>query len=59
MNHLTLNEKIEIVRITGENVPYRNVATIFNARHPNRHISFATVAKINYLFEGTGKIFNI
>lgn len=57
MNHLTLREKIEIIRLTGENVPYRDVARIFNARHEERHVSFTTVARINKLFGETGKIF--
>lgn len=55
---LSLEEKIEIVRISGDNYhSEREVARIFNQRHPNRQpIGRSTVGKINKIFKETGAV---
>lgn len=54
---LSLNEKVEIIRLTGENNrSTRAVAREFNVRHPLRQISYSVVAKINRLFNQSGSV---
>lgn len=55
--HLTIAEKVEIVRLVGENVrSFREAAREFNRRHPQRTISFKTVANINNNFNNNGNV---
>lgn len=55
---LSLEERIEIVRISGDNYhSEREAARIFNHRHPNRlPIDRSTVSKINKTFKETGAV---
>lgn len=53
---LTLEEKIEIVLLCGESNLHRNVAQIFNNRHPNRNIAQSTVSRILTRFKQTGSV---
>nr|XP_023027619.1 vanin-like protein 2 [Leptinotarsa decemlineata] len=53
---LNLQEKIEIVLICGENTGHRQVADIFNARHPARNIHQSTVSRIIAKFKSTGSV---
>lgn len=57
-NNLTLREKIEIIRLSGENDrSIREVCTIFNERHPDRPpIVNSTVSKINNIFDEHGTV---
>lgn len=56
---LTLNEKVEIVLLFGDNYKScREVANIFNERHPEKRISHATVAKVLQKFKSTGNVEN-
>lgn len=55
---LSLQEKIEIVLICGENTLHRQVADIFNARHPGRHVQQSTVSRILKKFKLTGSVEN-
>lgn len=55
---LSLQEKIEIVLICGENTTHRNAANIFNARHPDKHICQSTVSRIMTKFKQTGSVEN-
>lgn len=55
--HLTIAEKVEIVRLVGENVrSFREAAREFNRRHPQRRISFKSVADINNRFNDIGSV---
>lgn len=57
--NLSLQEKIEVVSICGENYhTYRETANIFNGRHPNRNIFHSTVRKIVTKFRQTGSVGN-
>lgn len=58
MERLTLNEKIEMVRLVGDNVrSARDAAREFNNRHPDRHpVSSGTVNKVNQIFNQTGAV---
>lgn len=55
---LSLQEKIEIVRLSGDNDrSEREVCRIFNERHPIRPpISSSTVHRINKIFSETGAV---
>lgn len=55
---LTLQEKIEIVRLSGDNDrSEREVCRIFNDRHPTRPpISRTTVHRVNKVFNETGAV---
>ena len=55
---LTVNQKIELIRIVGDNnMTYREAAAEFNRRHPDiEHVTFQTVAKLNRQFDRTGSI---
>lgn len=55
---LTLEEKIEIVLLCGETNRHRDVAQIFNNRHPNRNIQQSTVSRILTKFKQTGSVEN-
>lgn len=55
---LSTQDKVEIVLLCGENVPYRDVAYIFNRRHPGRNIHFSTVGRILKTFKETGSVDN-
>lgn len=55
---LTLQEKIEIVLICGEHTRHRDVADIFNARHPGRNIQQSTVSRLMTKFKATGSVGN-
>lgn len=56
---LTLQEKIEIVLICGENTtPHRQVALIFNERHPGKTVQHSTVSRIIKKFKETGSVQN-
>lgn len=55
---LTLQEKIEIVLICGENRSHRQVADIFTERHPQRNICQSTVSRIISKFKSTGSVQN-
>lgn len=59
MEYLSVADKVELIRIVGENtISYRRAARIFNARHPDRRNPLAakTVCSINRLFNETGCI---
>ena len=57
MARLTFLEKVEIIRIVGENTSFAEATRIFNGRHLERpHIHDKTVAFINNLFNNTGNI---
>lgn len=57
MARLTVQEKVEIIRIVGENTSFAEGTRIFNARHPDRpNVHVKTVAFINNLFNATGNI---
>lgn len=49
---LSLHAKTEFFLIFEDNRPYRQVAKIFNNRHPETNIHFSTVAKNTVLKEG-------
>lgn len=54
--NLTINEKVQIIRLTGRNERnFTEVARMFNDENPNRHVSVSTVSRINRLFDETGK----
>lgn len=54
---LTINEKIEIVRLVGDGVrSFRQAAMEFNRRHPDKRIHHNTVARINNAFDQTGTL---
>ncbi|KAL1487750.1 hypothetical protein ABEB36_015585 [Hypothenemus hampei] len=56
---LTLEEKIEIVLIVGENYKtFREAADIFNYRHPDRNISHVCVRKVLNKFKTFGEVRN-
>lgn len=56
---LSLEEKIEIVLIVGDNYKtYREAAIIFNNRHPDKNVHFATVSKIIKKFKCSGNVEN-
>ncbi|MBZ5796171.1 DUF4817 domain-containing protein, partial [Burkholderia contaminans] len=55
---LSLQEKIEIVLISGENTPYRQVADIFNGRHPGKNIQHSTVLRIMKKSKQSGSVEN-
>lgn len=56
---LTLDEKIEIVLIVGDNYKtYREAAVIFNNRHPNKNVHFSTISKIMKKFRRDGNVDN-
>lgn len=57
-NRLTVAEKVEIVRLVGDNVrSFRKAAEEFNRRHPDRlSISDTTVLRINRMFNSTGGV---
>lgn len=57
---LTIAEKVEIVRLVGDNFrTAREAATEFNNRHPDRPpIDHVKVWRINNLFNRTGKVCN-
>lgn len=56
-DNLTLQEKIEIIRLRGDNDrSVREVREIFNNRHPERRISTATVGRINKIFNQYGTV---
>lgn len=56
---LTLQEKIELVLIVGENYKtYREAAVLFNERHPENHISHVTVKNVFDKFKTTGSVEN-
>lgn len=57
-NRLTLAEKVEIIRLVGDNArSTREAAREFNARHPNRPpISNTTVLRVNQNFDLTGSV---
>lgn len=56
--HLSIAEKVEIIRIVGDNVrSTREAAREFNARHPERPpIRHRTVAYLNNIFNTTGNV---
>lgn len=55
--HLSLAEKVEIVRLVGDNARNcREAAQEFNRRHPNRFISHSTVSKVNQMFNQRGSV---
>lgn len=57
MENLTLRNKIEIVRLVGDNVrSTREAAREFNNRHPDRRVSRSTVQHINKVFNETGSV---
>lgn len=56
---LSLQDKIEIVLISGENRTNREVANIFNTRHPNQNVNHTTVGRILNKFRATGSVANI
>lgn len=59
MIKLTVDEKIEIVLIVGDNYKtHREAAEIFNTRHTNKHISHVTVGNVVTKFKNTGSIQN-
>lgn len=55
---LSLREKIEIIRLFGDNArSSREVTAVFNLRHPERPpISHGKVAAVNALFNETGSV---
>lgn len=55
---LSIADKIEIIRIVGDSVhSYRDAASIFNLRHPERpQIHYTTVGSINRTFNRTGDV---
>lgn len=55
---LTIPEKVEIIRLVGDNVrSFREAAKIFNRRHPDRPpLHHCTVAALNKKFDQTGTI---
>lgn len=55
--NLTVAEKVEIIRLVGDNTrSYRKAASEFNRRHQGRNICFKTVANINNIFNNTGSV---
>lgn len=55
MENISLMDKIEIVRLVGDNVrSTENAAREFNIRHPDRRVSRHTVHYINKVFNETG-----
>lgn len=58
MDNLNVEEKIELVRLRGDNDrTLREVCEIFNNRHPNRpNITKSTVYKINKIFNECGAV---
>ncbi|KAL1487625.1 hypothetical protein ABEB36_015714 [Hypothenemus hampei] len=58
MERLSVSEKIEIIRIIGDNTrSFRETAREFNRRHRNRPpISMSTVSRINRIFNDTGSV---
>lgn len=57
-NKLTLQQKVEIIRLVGDNAKtYKQAAEEFNRRHQELEpVSFQTVANINSLFDRTGNV---
>lgn len=55
---LTLEEKIEVILICGENRSCRQAAEIFNGRHPNKAIHNSTVLRLLNKFKLTGSVEN-
>lgn len=55
---LSIQEKIEIVLICGENMPHRQVSAIFNERHPEKNLQHSTVSRIMSKFRETGSVQN-
>lgn len=55
---LSKEEKVEIILLCGENTPSRQVADIFNSRHPNRNVNHTTVTRLLNKFKETGSINN-
>lgn len=56
---LTLQEKIELVLIVGDNYKtYREAAVLFNESHPENHISHMTVKNVVDKFKTTGSVEN-
>jgi len=58
LNMLTIQQKIEIVLICGENTPHRQVAAIFNTRYPGSNINHSTVSRLMSKFKSTGSVNN-
>lgn len=55
---LSMEEKIEIILIHGENRTNRDTANIFNQRHPNKFVSHSTVGRIVDKFKSSGSVLN-
>ena len=53
---LTLQERIEIVLICGENETHAQTANIFNARYPGKNVQQSTVSRIIAKFKSTGSV---
>lgn len=57
MEYLSIRDKIEIVRLVGDNErSAAEAAAEFNNRHPGRSVSRSTVQRINNIFDETGSI---
>lgn len=56
--HLTIQDKVEIVRLVGDNArSFRQAANEFNMRHPDQPpIRHKLVATINNIFNNTGNV---
>ena len=55
---LSIEEKVKIVLIHGENRTSRETADIFNQRHPGKNLNYSTVTKIIKKFKESGSVEN-
>lgn len=56
---LSVQDKIEIVQIVGDNYKsFREAAAIFNNRHPEQNIHYATISRIIKNFKTSGNVAN-